>query len=70
MRRARLSSRALDHLIAYSPATGGVMLAVSRGDGTFAVSAATIAANQQLSLADFNGDAISVPSCMTRRPVP
>ena len=35
------------------------MLAVSRGDGTFVVSSATIAANLQLSLADFGGDGIS-----------
>jgi uncharacterized protein len=59
IRRARLSADLLDDLVAYSPVSGSVMLAVSRGDGTFVVSSATIAANLQLSLADFGGDGIT-----------
>ena len=59
LRPARLSGDRLDDLVAYSPVSGSLMLAVSRGDGSFDVSATTIAANQQLSLADFGGDGIT-----------
>jgi hypothetical protein len=59
LRRARLSADLLDDLVAYSPVSGSLTLAVSRGDGTFVVSSATIAANQRLSLADFGGDGIT-----------
>ena len=59
LRSARLSADLLDDLVAYSPVSGTLMLAVSRGDGRFVVSSATIAANLQLSLADFGGDGIT-----------
>ena len=59
LRPARLSADRLDDLVAYSPVSGSLMLAVSRGDGSFVVSSAIIAANLQLSLADFGGDGIT-----------